>query len=324
MSRIVKPTPEGIATAVALLEAGEVVAFPTETVYGLGASALDEGAVRKVYDLKGRPLDHPLIVHLPNADHIGEWAGSVPPEVSLLTAAFWPGPLTLVLRRNESVPDFITGGQETVALRSPAHPVAQALISGVGAGVAAPSANKFGRVSPTAAAHVASEFPGELLVLDGGRSDVGLESTILDLSVPGAVPRLLRPGGAPVEAIERVLGTRIVQVVGGPGTPRAPGSLRSHYAARARTVLAPLAELLTLLEESPGAAVLAYSPPPTGYVGEWLELPADPDGYGRELYAALRLLDEGEPPLILVEAVPTGAEWLAVRDRLERASAGPA
>lgn len=298
------------------------MAFPTETVYGLGADASNVNAVRKIFELKGRPFDHPLIVHLHGAAQLSEWAAEVPPEAHLLAERFWPGPLTLVLKSSPRVQSAVTGGQTTVALRSPSHEVARALLKAFGGGLAAPSANRFGRVSPTTARHVAGEFGeagAELLILDGGRSEVGLESTILDLSM-GAPPRLLRPGGVPVAALERVMGAPLSPSEAS-SAPRAPGSLASHYAASAPSRLVAGAELVELARRTPGAAVLAVSEAPAQHAGAWRRLPLEPAAYGRELYAALRELDAAQPSVILIEEVPSSDEWLAVRDRLERATA---
>lgn len=323
MAHVVEPTPAAVEEAAALLREGALVAFPTETVYGLGAAARDVSAVQRVYRLKGRPSGHPLIVHLPGPEHVERWARASPVATEL-ARAFWPGPLTLVLRRSPGVPDAVTGGQPTVALRTPRHPVAEALLKAFGDGVAAPSANRFGRISPTTAAHVAAEFPGDLLVLDGGPTEVGLESTILDLSEgPTAPVRLLRPGGVPVAAIEEFLGRHVQLPLEFAGSvPRVSGSLTSHYAARAPTEVVAADRLVARALAGGGAvAVLALRPAPAGYVGHWIQLAGEPVAYGRELYAALRELDAAEPALILVEAVPSGAAWLAVRDRLTRASA---
>jgi len=185
-------TTKEIDAAVTRLRAGELVAFPTETVYGLGADARNPVALRKVYALKGRPAKHPLILHLHSVDELASWATEVPPMALRLAARFWPGPLTLVLRRAAGVADELTGGQDTIAVRVPAHPVARALLAAFGSGIAAPSANRYGRVSPTRAAHVREEFPQDLLVLEGGDCEVGLESTIV--SLVGATPQLVRPG----------------------------------------------------------------------------------------------------------------------------------
>lgn len=328
MARILPATPQAIAEAVAALRAGQLVAFPTETVYGLGAAARNAAAVERIYAVKGRPRGHPLIVHLPGPAALREWA--VGSELAhALAHRFWPGPLTLVLERSPLVPDVVTGGQETVALRVPRHPVAAALLTAFGDGVAAPSANRFGRISPTRAEHVSAEFEEDLLILDGGPSEVGLESTILDLSgvEKGEGIRLLRPGGVPVAAIEEFTGQRVLlpSDLSAPeraGVPRVSGSLASHYAARAPSELvAPAALIAAAQAGGQRVAVLALQAAPEGFAGEWLQLPSDPVRYAQRLYSALRQLDAGEPTCILIEAVPAGAEWLAVRDRLARATA---
>lgn len=316
--QVLAPTPENVARAAQRLRHGGLVGMPTETVYGLAADARNAGAVARVFAVKGRPSSHPLIVHLAEAEAVRGWAARPDERTWLLAEAFWPGPLTLVLASRPDVPGAVTGGQATVAVRVPGHPVARALLMEFD-GVAAPSANRFGRVSPSTAAHVAEEFAGEdLIVLDGGPARVGLESTIVDLT--GDQARVLRPGGVSVADLESVLGAP-VRV--GPGAtlaapPRVPGSLASHYAPSAPTSVVGPAELLAA---GPATAVLALRPAPTGFDGAWLQLPDDPAGYGAGLYAALRALDGGRPLAILVERVPEGPEWLAVRDRLARASA---
>ncbi|HTL52243.1 MAG TPA: L-threonylcarbamoyladenylate synthase [Planctomycetota bacterium] len=249
-----------IQTAAQILRAGGVVAFPTETVYGLGADAANPAAVAKVFALKGRPATHPLIVHIADAAALAHWCRAVPPAAEKLAAAFWPGPLTLILQRAPGVIDAVTGGQDTVGLRVPAHPVARALLTAFGGGIAAPSANKFGRVSPTTAAHVKAEFAegaGPEQILDGGPCMVGVESTIVDLSgLPSRAPTLLRPGGVTKEQLEAVLGAPIL-VVGVPAPdavtpgvdslntalPRVPGTLESHYAPLADVYPVTAAEL---------------------------------------------------------------------------------
>ncbi len=328
MARIVKATPDAITEAARLLAAGHLVAFPTETVYGLGAAARSPEAVTSIYDLKGRPKGHPLIVHLPDPSHVERWASAVPQAVGDLAQAFWPGPLTLVLNRAADVTSVVTGGQETVALRCPRHPVAQALLAAFGDGVAAPSANRFGHVSPTTAEHVAADFVEELLVLDGGPCEVGLESTILDVSALalGQRPRLLRPGGVAVADLERVLGGPVALPGDwGGSAPRVPGSLRSHYAAKAptRLVTGQQLEALAVAGQLGDRAVMAFAPRPAGAgsLGRWLQMPSDPVSYARALYAGLRLLDAHEPQSIIIEEVPQGQEWAAVRDRLQRATA---
>ncbi len=305
------------------LVAGELVAFPTETVYGLGANAADEAAVRAVFRAKGRPADHPLIVHLAAREQLRDWTSAGPDLLrmaELLASHLWPGPLTLVLPRSELAADVVTGGQDTVALRMPAHPVARALLQASGLALVAPSANRFGRVSPTSASHVLDELDGRIhFVIDGGPSEVGLESTIVDLS--GATPRVLRPGAVTPERLAEVLGQ---PVQGGhqAGAPRVSGSLASHYAPTTRTRLAAGSELVAAaVRHGSSAGVIALRAAPADFRGDWRQLPAEPAGYARLLYATLRELD-GQVTVILVEEPPTSSDWEAVRDRLLRASAG--
>ena len=308
-----------IDEAAEVLRAGGLVAFPTETVYGLGADARNRKAIRKIFAAKGRPADHPVIVHLPSADALVGWAREVPETAHHLAEAFWPGPLTLILKRSEGVPDAVTGGQDTVGLRVPGHPLALALLEAFGGGVAAPSANCFGRVSPTRAEHVRTEL-GEAvdLILDGGPCEVGLESTILDLSTDA--PRLLRPGGVGVAALEAVLS---VNLNFGGGNVRAPGTLASHYAPTTPTFIVPAEELTVYLERHKGKnlGVLARRAQQNQSKSLfWKTLPNTPKGFGRGLYATLRELDSSGVERIIVEAPPEGDAWLAVRDRLARAA----
>jgi L-threonylcarbamoyladenylate synthase len=299
-----------IAAAVAALNAGDLVAFPTETVYGLGADARNPEALRKVYALKGRPSTHPLILHVLSADDLKDWVSEIPPAARILASRFWPGPLTLVLPRSTRVPDALTGGQDTVAIRVPAHPVARALLSAFGRGIAAPSANRYGRVSPTRAAHVLEEFPKDLLVLEGGDCEVGLESTIV--SLVDAVPRLLRPGSISRADLETALGGP-VQVGASASAPRVPGSTLQHYAPQTPLELVPagaLASAETAAAARGERAVTLACPPGS-----------DPVAYGRALYAELRRLDKLGASRILVESVPESPPWDAVRDRLSRAAA---
>jgi L-threonylcarbamoyladenylate synthase len=301
------------------LAAGELVAFATETVYGLGADATNPSALAKIFALKGRPADHPLIVHVEDAASLDRWAREVPDAARKLARAFWPGPLTMILPRSTRVPLEATGGQETVGLRCPSHPVAQSLLRAfarVGSGaIAAPSANKFGHVSPTTAKHVRDEFGPGLTVLDGGACEVGLESTIVDLS--RGTPMLLRPGAVSREDIARVLGAA-------PGerdaeAPRASGTLASHYAPRTPLVLV---ESRALAETRVGDAVLALREPPAHHAASaWIAAPTDPARYGHDLYRNLRELDAKHATRIVVEAPPRTAAWEAVNDRLSRASA---
>lgn len=301
------------AQAASVLRAGGLAAFPTETVYGLGADAANAGAVRELFRLKGRPATHPVIVHLGSAELLETWATNVPHAAFSLAERFWPGPLTLVLRRRAEVPDVVTGGQETVGLRVPGHPVALSLLQAFGGGIAAPSANRFGRVSPTTAAHVRAEFGNAVPVLDGGPCGVGLESTILDLS--GKVPRLLRPGAVSKGELEKALGVPVA--ARDPRAPRASGGLERHYAPRTETRLVP---------DASGAgehdAVLSPRAKPDGVnAAHWLTLPDHPTAYGRGLYAALRDLDALGCSHLYIETVPETPAWAAVRDRLRRAAA---
>lgn len=313
-----------IAHAAAVLKAGELVAFPTETVYGLGADASNADAVRKVFAAKGRPTDHPLIVHIADALQLRNWARDIPPAAHTLAQHFWPGPLTLVLKRNPHVPDAVTGGQDTVAIRVPSHPVAQALLHAFGGGIAAPSANRFGRVSATTAAHVHEEFGDAVAcVLDGGAADVGIESTIVDCS--REVPALLRPGWITPQQIETALGS----LLGAPASrgPRAPGMLDKHYAPQTPLMLmeadlvAELARSLTR-QGKRVAALARTSLRPLIDNMVWIAAPADAAGYAHDLYANLRRLDRAGCDAILVEQPPDEPGWLAVRDRLNRAAAG--
>ncbi len=309
-----------IGKAAKILRAGGLVAFPTETVYGLGADATNCKAVKKIFAAKGRPADHPVIVHLPSSDALAAWATEVPEAAYRLAEAFWPGPLTLILKRLEDVPDAVTGGQDTVGLRVPGHPVALALLEAFGGGVAAPSANRFGRVSPTRAEHVRAELGGAVdLILDGGPCEVGLESTILDLSA--GAPRLLRPGGVTVARLEAVLGHSLAP--NKTGAPRAPGTLASHYAPTTPTVVVPSEKLATCLEQHKDKELGVLVRQPQQNQPEnilWKTLPNTPEGFGRGLYAALRELDASGVERIIVEAPPEDDAWLAVRDRLARAA----
>lgn len=338
--RIELPTAVAITEAAALLRAGELVGMPTETVYGLAADALDPDAVKKIFAAKGRPADHPLIVHLPSAEHLPQWAAAIPREVIALANAFWPGPLTLILKRSLEVPDEVTGGQDTVGVRVPSHPVALALLRAFDGGLAAPSANRFGRISPTTAAHVQEELGERVaLILDGGACEVGIESTILDFSRD--VPEILRPGAIGPEDIARVIGRR-PRVRGEPDAqatapgpardtaqpaPRVSGALAAHYAPRTPLRLVDPARLAdeaaALAGEGRRVAVLAHSTPdPHDVRLRWRGLPAEPAAYAQGLYASLRALDGVGADLILIEALPGGPGWRAVADRLGRAAVG--
>jgi L-threonylcarbamoyladenylate synthase len=316
------PAP-AIDAAAAALARGEVVAFPTETVYGLGADASNPAAVRRVFELKGRPADHPLIVHLAGAAQLADWAAEVPPLAGLLARRFWPGPLTLILPRAARVSAVVTGGQDTIALRVPSHPVAQALLAAFGGGVAAPSANRHGRVSATTAQHVRDEFGDALpVVLDGGATDLGLESTIVDCS--SGEPVLLRPGGIGIAALTEALGAPPAAPT--TAAPRAPGTLASHYAPHARLMLVDtgfVAEIARfLVRDGQRVGVLSIAEPPPLLAGvHWIAAPADAAGYAHELYANLRALDAAGCAVIVAERPPQSADWYAINDRLARAAA---
>ncbi len=324
MTRLLRPDAEGIAAAAAALRAGELVAFPTETVYGLGADALDPAAVARIFAAKGRPADHPVIVHVPDrraaAALVGPLDAAARRDVDALTDAFWPGPLTLVVPRAPGVPDAVTGGQDTVGLRCPSDPVARSLLEAFGGPVAAPSANPFGGISPTEPQHVLDDLGGRVaVVLERGEASprVGIESTIVALGRGDVV--LLRPGSVRREQIEAAIG-REVHDPDAPA-PRASGRLERHYAPSTPARYLPAAALASAVAERPDAALLAWGPRPEAHRGPYRRLPADPDDAGRVLYATLRELDRADAPALLVESVPDGARWDALRDRLRKATA---
>lgn len=316
---IVPASDAHIARAAGLLRAGELVALPTETVYGLGADAMNPQAVARIFAAKDRPADHPLIVHLADREQLTAWAREIPREAIALAHAFWPGPLTLILKKEEDVPDVVTGGQDTVGLRIPDHPVALALLRAFGGGVAAPSANRFGRISPTTAQHVEEELGDSVaMILEGGACDVGIESTILDLS--RGEPVILRPGMIGIDAIAAVIGRRPRLRDAAEHAPRVSGALAAHYAPRTAMRLASKQEL-----EAAGAdcAILSHSieRPARLYVMS-IVAPSDAQGFAHDLYANLRALDASGAREILVEALPEDPDWDAVRDRLGRAVVG--
>jgi len=301
-----------IAEAVAALRRGECIGLPTETVYGLAADARNPAAVRRVFALKGRPADHPLIVHLPSPQYLSEFARDIPDAAWRLAAAYWPGPLTMVLKRAQHVLLEVTGGQDTIALRIPAHPLALAVLSAFAGGLAAPSANRFGRISPTRAAHVRSEFAEEVpIVLDGGDCAVGIESTIVDLS--HGVARILRPGMLTAER----LGLSAAADPSDKQAPRVPGALEKHYAPRTPLYLCSRDGLSAKLED---VQVLAIGELPAGVSG--IALPRDPQRYARGFYAALRELDARGAHALQAELPPNESAWEAITDRLQRAAAG--
>jgi L-threonylcarbamoyladenylate synthase len=306
----------GVRRAVEILKRGGLVAFPTETVYGLGADASNPEAIRRLYAVKRRPADHPVIVHFASAEKAFTWAREVPEAARKLAARYWPGPLTLILKRSALAQDFVTGGQDSVGLRVPSHPVAQALLKEFSGGIAAPSANRFGLVSPTTAAHVRDDLGSDVdLVLEGGPSEVGIESTILDLSGPR--PVLLRPGHISRDQLKEVLGVEILERTA--AAPRNPGGMERHYAPRTPARMVFSYELdKAITQAKGGVAVLAFSRPDER-VDHWLRMPREPKAYAQRLYAALRELDAAGCERILIEAPPESPEWSAVRDRLKRA-----
>lgn len=332
--------PDAVAQAAAKLAAGELVAFPTETVYGLGARADDDVAVARIFTAKGRPSEHPLIVHVVDAAHAQAFAREWPALAQRLAAAFWPGPLTLIVPRRDGIGAAAAGGQQTIGLRCPAHPLAHALLVACAAlgvpGVAGPSANRFGRVSPTTAAHVADEFGAAVTVLDGGACNVGIESAIVDCS--RGTPVLLRPGALTREALEAAAGVALADADA--DAPRASGTLESHYAPRATVRLMPgaaLADALTIWCEARASAprsaarsrptLAVYSrtvrlPSSSADVGlVWRSMPTGARAAAFELFAVLREVDALGVGLIWVEQPPPGSEWDGVRDRLQRAAA---
>ena len=334
------PDIKEIQRAARLLEQGKLVAFPTETVYGLGADASNPEAVAAIFTAKGRPSNHPIIVHVAHNADLTRWASHIPEEAHLLINAFWPGPLTLILPRADSVPAAVAGGQNSIGLRCPAHPMARALLAefrhGQG-GIAAPSANRFGHVSPTTAQHVLDEFGHATdspiaCVLDGGQSDVGIESTIVDLTRLDTVgPVVLRPGQISVTQLAQCLGRMPgLPTLSDVAAPRVSGSLEAHYAPKTPLVLIDTAELVPLLQRLDSAGVtyglmqysLLYSSLATeqqhAVVNE--QLPDEADAYAHRLYASLRILDTQNTALIVIERPPTGDEWHGVNDRLRRAA----
>ena len=333
-----QPQLDVIAEAAAVLRAGGLVAFPTETVYGLGANALDPQAVAGIFRAKERPAYDPLIVHLAAADRLPSVASTIPEIAWVLAEAFWPGPLTIILDRGEAIPDEVTAGGPTVAVRVPAHPVARALIAAAGVPVAAPSANRFGRVSPTSAEHVLADLDGRIdMVLDGGATTVGVESTVL--AIQGNTPTILRPGGVDRESLERLLGSVDLEVRQAiePARLRSPGTTIEHYAPRARTtlyrgerlvVLAQIrAEVLTCVADGVSVGVLVADedlsvlgdlPAVCGSVGSMTSMTE----IARELFATLRDLDVAGVDVILARDFGPLGLGLAIRDRLTRAAAG--
>lgn len=317
---------DDVERAAQVLRTGGLVALPTETVYGLGADASNSTAVARIYEAKGRPADHPVIVHVASAAALEIWGQHVPDYALALVDRFWPGPLTIVVERSAATPDAVTGGSATVALRCPDHPVARELLGAFGGGIAAPSANRFGRVSPTTTQHVLDELSDVLdvkrdVVLAGAPSRVGVESTIIDCTGPS--PRLLRPGGISAADVESVTG---LPLLGADGQVRAPGTLEAHYAPAARVLLADPLSVDDVVLAAPDGEIGVIALASVDLLGERpvhrLVAPSDADEYAQDLYAALRRADD--LGLVAVVAVLPADEGIgsAVRDRLRRASRG--
>ncbi|MDE2304494.1 MAG: threonylcarbamoyl-AMP synthase [Gammaproteobacteria bacterium] len=319
MPVVVRATQSEIETAVEVLRAGRLVAFPTETVYGLGANAADAAAVARIFALKGRPADHPVIVHLDNPRYLHRWVREIPPAAERLAARFWPGPLTLILPKAAEVDEVVTGGQDSVGVRVPSHPVAQQLLTAFGGGIAAPSANRYGRLSPTRAEHVREEFGDAApFVLDGGESPIGLESTIV--ACLDGTARLLRPGQITRSQLTEVVG----ELAEAGDAPRAPGDRSVHYAPLTPVELVALDELEARAGEFAArgekVAVLAMRAPLRARrLMTWINAGRKAESYAHDLYSNLRALDRAGCVRILVQTPPQEERWTAVNDRLLRA-----
>ena len=323
-------SPAAITQAVQAISAGQLLGLPTETVYGLAADAARPDAVARIFAAKGRPSNHPLIVHVADADGVAHFARDVPAFAERLMAAFWPGPLTLILPRRPDVGEATAGGQDSIGVRCPSHPVAQAVLQALALatppvwGLAAPSANQFGRVSPTTAAHVAGEFGDSLLVLDGGPCGVGIESTIVDCT--RGAPVLLRPGAISRAQVEAACGQRLQGDAALGEAPRASGTLEAHYAPAAKVRLMHAKALQTSLDllGAEAAHIAVYARTPLRMLSSQVllrRMPDDAQATAQQLFSALRDFDTQGVKLIWVESVPDTAEWDGVRDRLQRAAA---
>jgi len=316
---VVRATQTEIEEAVEALRAGELVVFPTETVYGVGANASNPAAVRKIFEVKGRPPDHPVIVHLDNPRYLHRWVSDMPVVAEKLAARFWPGPLTLILPKGENVNDIVTGGQDSIGIRVPSHPIAQQLLTAFGGGIAAPSANRFGRLSPTKPEHVREELGDAVpVILDGGESPIGLESTIV--SCLGNEARLLRPGFITRSQLEQV-----VELTVGGAVPRVSGDRRLHYAPATPLAIVSSDDLEKYAGEfvarQQKVAVLAMRPPlNTQRYMTWINAGKKADAYAHNLYNHLRTLDSAGCARILVQELPDDERWAAILDRLQRAS----
>lgn len=313
-----------ITQAVKLLKQGECVAIPTETVYGLAADAMNPKAIKKIFKLKGRPINHPLILHLSRMRDLGEWVEEVPDVAQTLMDAFWPGPLTLIFKLKKNISPkkikkncltLITGGQKTIGIRMPSHPEAKKLLTLFGGPVVAPSANKFGHVSPTSAEHVKSEFGDKLkLILDGGCSNLGIESSIIDVTQSPA--RLLRPGPLSIAKIKKLSGVKVVSAKS-KKSPRVSGSLKSHYAPNTPVKL--FSKKIAINNKNIAVMGIKFKPI-KNQKAAFVKMANNPIGYAQKLYGVLRTLDLKKLDTIYIELPPNRPEWLAVRDRLMRAA----
>ncbi len=314
MSKILHPTTENIKLAAKALQAGKLVGLPTETVYGLAADATNHQAIEQIFLAKNRPINHPLIVHIADLNQLSNWAIDIADIAISLFDAFWPGPLTVILKKHAKVSSLITGGQSTVAIRMPAHPVILSVLKTGTLAVAAPSANRHCHVSPTTAQHVSEELGNQVgMILDGGACTVGIESTILNLT--SQIPEILRPGIISQQQIESVLGFKI-QSNHSSTSPRVSGSLNKHYAPSKPVKLVSAHEFSHYKQ----AGMMAFSERSYKNPTSWITMSTDPKEYARDLYSALRLLDHSEAEIILIEMPPDTADWSAIWDRLKRAA----
>ena len=317
---MVRATQTDIEIAVEALRAGDLVVFPTETVYGLGANASNPAAVRKIFEVKGRPPDHPVIVHLDDPRYLRRWVSNLPPVAQQLANRFWPGPLTLILPKADNVNEIVTGGQDSIGIRVPSHPMAQQLLKAFGGGIAAPSANRYGRLSPTKPEHVRDELGDAVkVILDGGDSPIGLESTIVSCLENHA--RLLRPGFITRSQLEQVVGTLAVGGI----APRVPGDRAQHYAPSTPLEIVGSDDLEVrageIVARQEKVAVLAMRPPLHAQRHmTWINAGKKPDAYAHNLYNHLRTLDRIGCVKIFVQSLPTDERWAAILDRVQRAS----
>lgn len=317
--------PAELKKVISLLQAGELVAIPTETVYGLAADATNSEAIAKIFQAKGRPRHHPLILHLASAQQLSHWAIDIPPAAYKLADAFWPGPLTMVLKKKPSVSNLITGGQDTIAIRVPNNPLTLQILEALKTGLVAPSANRFGRISPTSAVDVQAEFGDDSavkLIVDGGQCQIGIESTIVNLT--SKQPTILRLGMISAAQISEVLAAKTLLIAAmDEHLPRVSGSLKSHYAPQTPTKIIASDKLISYISQHKNKkiAVLARQKKLQEFVGHWSNMSNDAKVAAQNLYQQLRYLDQLHCDMILIEAVPQTEEWAAINDRIQRAAA---